>query len=99
MIVHGRRTNKKVLLRERKRHTDRDVSSTPSAVLSGGRGTPSLAKVGTRPSVFGQGTSSLCVNRQTPVKTSHFVLRMQSVIIGSQLKCGWKCLVHINEKC
>ena len=26
--------NKKVLLRERKRHTDRCVSSTPSAVLS-----------------------------------------------------------------
>ena len=32
--------NKKVLLRERKRHTDRGISSTPSAVLSLG-GTPS----------------------------------------------------------
>ena len=38
-----RRLNKKVLLRERKRHTDRGVSSTPSAVLSGGRGVPTLA--------------------------------------------------------
>ena len=36
--------NKKVLLRERKRHTDRGVSSTPSGVLywGGGGGTPSL---------------------------------------------------------
>ena len=32
-------SNKKLLLRERKRHTDRDVSSTPSAVLSQGVGT------------------------------------------------------------
>ena len=30
--------NKKVLLRERKRHTDRSVSSTPYAVLSWGGG-------------------------------------------------------------
>ena len=30
--------NKKVYLRERKRHTDRGVSSTPYAVLSGGGG-------------------------------------------------------------
>ena len=34
-IVHTC-VNKKVLLRERKRHTDRGVSSTPHAVLSGG---------------------------------------------------------------
>ena len=32
--------NKTVLLRERKRHTDRSVSSTPSAVLYQGRGYP-----------------------------------------------------------
>ena len=32
--------NKKVLLRERKRHTDRGVSSTPSAVLSRGEPHP-----------------------------------------------------------
>ena len=30
--------NKKVFLHERKRYTDRGVSSTPSAALSGGRG-------------------------------------------------------------
>ena len=30
--------NKKVLLRERKRHTDRSVSSTPYAVISSGGG-------------------------------------------------------------
>ena len=37
---------KKVLLRERKRHTAHRVASTPSAVLSqGGWGTPSLARV------------------------------------------------------
>ena len=35
--------NKKVLLRERKRHTDRSVSSTPNAVLSRGVGVPTLA--------------------------------------------------------
>ena len=36
--VHGRYTDKKkILLRERKRHTDRSVSSTPYAVLKGGR--------------------------------------------------------------
>ena len=34
---------KKVLLRERKRHSTRCIASTPSAVLSWGRGTPSLA--------------------------------------------------------
>ena len=34
------RTNKTVLLRERKRHTDRGVSSTPSALLYRGGGTP-----------------------------------------------------------
>ena len=34
--------NKKVLLRERKRHTARRVGSTPSAVLSLGGGTQSL---------------------------------------------------------
>ena len=34
-------SNKKVLLRERKRHTDRSVSSTPSAGLS--RGVPTSA--------------------------------------------------------
>ena len=33
---------KKVLLRERKRHTARPISSTPSAVLSRVGGTPSL---------------------------------------------------------
>ena len=35
--------NKKVLLRERKRHTAHHVASTPSAVLSGG-GTQFLAR-------------------------------------------------------
>ena len=36
--------SKKVLLCERKRHTDRGVSSTPSAVLSGGGGYPIPAR-------------------------------------------------------
>ena len=36
------RNKKKVLLRERKRHTDRGISSTPYAVLSGGE-VPTLA--------------------------------------------------------
>ena len=39
----GIHLNKKVLLRERKRHTARRVASTPSAVLSREGGTPSLA--------------------------------------------------------
>ena len=34
--IHLPFNNKKVLLRERKRHTDHSISSTPYAVLSGG---------------------------------------------------------------
>ena len=37
------RGNKKVLLRERNRHTDRGVSSTPYTVLSGGEGVGTFA--------------------------------------------------------
>ena len=40
-MVHSKKMiNKKVLLRERKRHTDRGVSSTPSVVLYWGGGYP-----------------------------------------------------------
>ena len=42
-LAKKKEPNKKVLLRERKRHTDRCVSSTPSAVLSR-KGTPSPAR-------------------------------------------------------
>ena len=38
--------NKKVLLRERKRHTDRSVSITPYAVLSRGAGDRYLSWLG-----------------------------------------------------
>ena len=41
--------NKKVLLCERKRHTDRGVSSTPYGALSGGGGVPTLAGGGYLP--------------------------------------------------
>ena len=55
------KSNKKVLLRERKRHTDCDVSSTPFAALSGGGGVPILAGGGTYPggggTYLGQGST------------------------------------------
>ena len=77
-------TNKKVLLRERKGHTDRRVASAHSAVLSrGGGGYPSsgwgrgnpcpdLATGGTSPPVDGQ----------TPVKTlpPHIPLGMRAEV-------------------
>ena len=41
-IVWKYSQNKKVLLRKRKRHTDRHVASTPSVVLTGGKGVPQV---------------------------------------------------------
>ena len=62
-------SNKKVLLRERKRHTDRSVSSTPYAVLSRGTGgevgtlgyplPPVLTCLGGRGTYLGQGVGTL----------------------------------------
>ena len=47
--------NKKVFLRERKRHTDRSVSRTPSVVLYRGRGYPCRGEGGGSPSLWGGG--------------------------------------------
>ena len=59
-FFHFHSGNKKVLLRERKRHTDRGISSTPSVVLTGGGGVPHPwlggGDLGTHLSGPGQGT-------------------------------------------
>ena len=48
-------TNKKVFLRERKRHTDRHVASTPVVLTRGGGATPSLGSTPVTPSPSGPG--------------------------------------------
>ena len=80
----GHRQNKKVLLRERKRHTDRGASSTPSVVLYQGtpyRGDtpiqPWTSLAGVPPSGPGRATAPRC--GQTEKITSRLLLRTRSV--------------------